>query len=171
MILWRGHTIQKQLYIGRSAGPIQQEFIKSDFPAPVRAYARLDLIRDSAKLIEADTTYVLQGEKRPAYLLEVIPRPTEQTAGQSVSMILWVDKEHYLVLQERTTTFIPNTTYGSMSIRQTTSYTAMDIDGILSDFSFCVYASRFRPASNTDRTVSECTAFTVWFSGGGIRFA
>ena len=99
--------------------------LQTDFPNPVRSYARLDQVTDAARLLEADTSYALSDENRPAYLLEITPRPTEQTAGQSVTMMLWVDKEHLTVLQERTSSYIPNSPYGPISIRQTTSYASV----------------------------------------------
>ena len=127
--------------------------LRTDFPDPVRSYARLDQIADQVQMVARDTSYVLGGENRPAYLLEVIPRRTEQTAGQSVTMLLWVDKNELVVLQERTTSYIPNSPYGPMSIRQTTSYRDVLIGGDIPDSLFV-----FVPPESTAQ-VTQIDAF------------
>ena len=131
---WAYHPESKQ-YVKRP-GELLPVSLRSDFPNPISTYARLDELIESAKIIESDTTYEMVEEVRPAYLLEVIPKQTDQTAGQSITMMLWVDRESFGVLQERRTSYIPNSPYGPMSIRQTTSYSAATLNSDIPDSLF-----------------------------------
>ena len=131
---WAFHPESGQYWMNR--GAIRQQALRTDFPDPVRTYARLDQIVDSARLIAADTSYVLGEEKRPAFLVEVAPRTAEQAAGQTVTTLLWIDRDYRVVLQARTTSFAPNSSFGSTSIRQTTSYKSINISGDIPDSLF-----------------------------------
>lgn len=131
---WAYHPGSEQYWM--NGGVTKQDALRNDFPNPVRTYARLDQVADNARLIAADTSYVLGEEKRPAYLLEVVPRTAEQTGGQTVTMMLWIDHERPMILQERTTSFIPNSSYGAMSLRQTTSYEYIKVSGDVPDSIF-----------------------------------
>ena len=131
---WAHHPESNQ-YVKRP-GALLPVSLRSDFPNPISTYARLDELAESAKIIEVDTTYEMEEEVRPAYLLEVIPKPTEQTAGQSITMMLWVDRESLGVLQERRSSYIPSSPYGPMSVRQTTSYRAATLNNDIPDSLF-----------------------------------
>lgn len=148
---WAHHPESRQ-YMKRP-GTLLPVSLRSDFPNPISTYARLDELAESATVIELDTTYEIGGEVRPSYLLEVIPKPTDQTAGQSVSMILWVDRANLGVLQERRSSYIPNSPYGPMSVRQTTSYSTAMLNQDIPDSLFV-----FAPPDSTDR-VTHIDAF------------
>jgi|GEM_PF-766439 len=148
---WAYHPESRQ-YVKRP-GTLLPVSLRSDFPNLISTYARLDELTESARIIEVDTTYEMVEEVRRAYLLELIPKPTDQTAGQSITMMLWVDRESLEVLQERRSSYIPNSPYGPMSVRQTTSYSSAILNNDIPDSLFV-----FTPPDSTDR-VTHIDAF------------
>ncbi len=139
-------------YIARP-GRLQPGPQRTDFPDFFNAYKRLDEITDRTQIISADTTYELGNEQRRVFFLELILKPDPQNPGASNTMLLWVDRDRGVVLQERSSRYIPTSPAGPVSLRRTTSFRIASVNEGIPDSLFT-----FEPPENT-RAVTEIVAF------------
>ena len=145
------HPLTQQ-YIERPE-PLEHVSQRADFPDIVRMYARLDELAEQARMIDIDTVYTVNGARHMAYYVEVIPKKTPQTQGQTITFQFIIDHETLAILKERKSSYIPNTPQGAISITQTTEYDVARVSGDIADSLFV-----FTPPSEAVR-VSKINDF------------
>ena len=133
--------------------PIETVYQKADFPDVLSTYARLEEIAEHVTLVSSDSNFTVAGKPRRAYFLEIIPRQTPQTRGQSATYEYAIDRETWAVLKERKSMYIPNAAQGTVSMTQVTSYDIVHVSGDIPDSLFAAI-----PPAGAER-VSKIEAF------------
>ena len=127
---------------------------RSDFPDLLSTYKQLSNLMDTARLVDPDTSYVLDDSLHGAFIIEISPKPTPQTRSESTTIQLWIRDSDLVVLKERTTRFIPDSPYGPVSITQTTQMKSAHVQDSIPEGTFL-----FIPPSDAEQ-VTQIDAFS-----------